>query len=113
MTIEEIVRSESKNVEFKAMLPKDSEKYIKTVIAFANTQGGQLVIGIDDQTREVVGVDEDILFRPLPPAIVPQSNYAPSEEHGRSIGETPQKHRRNIRKTPQKHRRKLRYLSES
>lgn len=65
MTIEEIARGESKNVEFKAMLPKDSEKYIKTIIAFANTQGGQLVIGIDDQTREVVGVDEDLLFRTM------------------------------------------------
>ncbi len=38
MTIENIVRGESKNVEFKVMLPKNSEKYIKTIIAFANTQ---------------------------------------------------------------------------
>lgn len=102
MTIEEIVRGESKNVEFKVMLPKDSEKYIKTVIAFANTQGGRLVIGIDDQTRDVVGVDEDILFRPLPPAIVPQGNCAPSEEHGRSIGETSEKHRRNTAEASEK-----------
>ncbi|HJA93814.1 MAG TPA: ATP-binding protein [Candidatus Eisenbergiella merdipullorum] len=26
--------------EFEVMLPKDSEKYTKTVVAFANTQGG-------------------------------------------------------------------------
>ena len=65
MTIENIVRGESKNVEFKVMLPKNSEKYIKTIIAFANTQGGQLIIGIDDQTREIIGVDEDILFRTM------------------------------------------------
>lgn len=63
MTMEEIVRGESQNVEFKVMLPKDAEKYTKTIIAFANTQGGQLIIGVDDQTREVVGVDEYILFR--------------------------------------------------
>lgn len=43
MTIEEIVHGESKNVEFKVSLPKDSAKYMKTIIAFANTQGGRLV----------------------------------------------------------------------
>ncbi len=63
MTIEEIVRGESKNVEFKVRLPEDSTKYIKTIIAFANTQGGRLVIGIDDETREVVGVENDDVFQ--------------------------------------------------
>ncbi len=63
MTIEEIVRGESKNVEFKVILPKDSEKYTKTVVAFANTQGGQLIIGIDDETGQVVGVDKDSVFQ--------------------------------------------------
>jgi predicted HTH transcriptional regulator len=65
MTIEEIVRGESKNVEFKQTLPKNSEKYTKTVIAFANTQGGQLVFGVTDETREVVGIDEEILFQTM------------------------------------------------
>lgn len=32
MTIEEIVYGESKNVEFKVSLPKDSAKYMKTII---------------------------------------------------------------------------------
>lgn len=63
MTIEEIVHGESKNVEFKISLPKDSTKYIKTIIAFANTQGGQLVIGVDDKTRKVVGVKDDTVFQ--------------------------------------------------
>lgn len=63
VTTEEIVRGESKRIEFKAILPKDSEKYIKTIIAFANTQGGRLVVGVDDKTREIVGVDNDILFQ--------------------------------------------------
>ena len=62
MLIEEIIRGESKNVEFKVMLPKDSEKYMKTVVAFANSQGGQLIIGIDDETHQVVGVDKDSVF---------------------------------------------------
>ena len=63
MTIEEIVRGESKNVEFKVKLPEDSAKYIKTIIAFANTQGGCLVIGVDDVTRRVIGVDDDSAFQ--------------------------------------------------
>ncbi|MCI8558370.1 MAG: HTH domain-containing protein [Lachnospiraceae bacterium] len=63
MTIEEIVHGESKNIEFKVMLPKDSEKYTKTIVAFANTQGGRLIIGIDDETHEVAGVDGDAAFQ--------------------------------------------------
>jgi predicted HTH transcriptional regulator len=63
MTIEEIVRGESRNVEFKMTIPKESEKYTKSVVAFANSQGGKLVFGVDDKTRKVVGIDEDELFR--------------------------------------------------
>ncbi len=63
MTIDEIVRGESNNVEFKVSLPEDSAKYVKTVIAFANTQGGCLVIGVEDKMREVIGVDDDSAFQ--------------------------------------------------
>lgn len=64
MTIEEIVRGESRNVEFKEKLPEKSERYTKTIVAFANTQGGRLIIGVDDETREVVGVDrEESVFK--------------------------------------------------
>ena len=61
-TKEEIIRGESKNLEFKVELPKDTKKYTRTVIAFANSQGGNLVIGVDDSTREIVGVDADSIF---------------------------------------------------
>lgn len=30
---------------------------------FTNTQGGQSIVGIDDETRKVVGVDQDSVFR--------------------------------------------------
>ena len=36
MTVEEILAGESKNVEFKVQRPKDSGKYMKTVVAFSN-----------------------------------------------------------------------------
>lgn len=63
MTMKEIVHGESKNVEFKETLPDKSEKYMKTIIAFANTQGGQLIVGVNDVTREVTGVDMDSVFK--------------------------------------------------
>ena len=62
-TKEEILRGESKNLEFKVELPKDSKKYMRSVVAFANTQGGQIVVGVDDKTREVKGVDADHIFQ--------------------------------------------------
>lgn len=40
MTIEEILVGESKNVEFKETLPEKSNKYMKTLVAFANGHGG-------------------------------------------------------------------------
>ena len=65
MTIEEIIRGESKKAEFKELPPKNTEKYTKTVVAYANTQGGKLVFGVVDETREVVGIDESILFQTM------------------------------------------------
>lgn len=62
MTIEEILRGETTRVEFKESLPRDAAKYVKTVVAFANCQGGQLVIGVVDGTREVVGLDDAAVF---------------------------------------------------
>ena len=53
---------ESKNIEYKRMLPDKSEKYMKTIVAFANTQGGKLLIGIDDISHQIVGVDGAKLF---------------------------------------------------
>ena len=54
---------ESKNVEYKVTLPDKSEKCMKTIVAFANTQGGKLIVGIDDKTHEIVGVENEILFQ--------------------------------------------------
>ena len=62
MTPEEIIRGESKNVEFKEMLPKDSDRFVKTIIGFANSQGGKMLVGIQDGTRKIVGVDKSTLF---------------------------------------------------
>ena len=63
MAKDTILNGESKNIEYKITLPDKSEKYMKTIVAFANTQGGKLFIGIDDKTHEVAGVDNEVLFQ--------------------------------------------------
>lgn len=58
MTIEEILAGESKHVEFKERRSADRAKYMKTVIAFANGQGGTLVFGVSDRDRQVIGISK-------------------------------------------------------
>ena len=65
MTIDEILAGESKNMEFKIQRPEKSIKYMKSVVAFANGKGGKIVFGIDDKTREVIGVSEDCVFQEI------------------------------------------------
>ena len=65
MTIEEILAGESKNVEFKENLPETSIKYMKSVVAFANGNGGKIIFGIADKTREVVGFDKEDVFKKM------------------------------------------------
>jgi len=48
-------RTEGKTLEFKRDL-SSPEKVLKTLVAFANTAGGTLVIGVEDKTRHVRGV---------------------------------------------------------
>lgn len=55
MVEDTMLSGESKNIEYKVSLPDKSEKYMKTIVAFANTQGGKLIVGVDDKhTRLLV-----------------------------------------------------------
>ena len=63
MLADEIRAGESANIELKAEVPKKSEKYIKSVVAFANTAGGKIIIGVDDESHEIIGVDKDEVFK--------------------------------------------------
>ena len=56
---------ESKNIEYKVTVPDKSEKYMKTVVAFANGRGGKIVFGVDDKTSEVVGMDEENIYKTI------------------------------------------------
>ncbi|OXS13665.1 ATP-dependent DNA helicase [Zobellella denitrificans] len=53
----DIQQGEGKTLEFKRQLPK-GEQLAKTMVAFANTAGGKLVLGVDDQ-RQIVGLQAD------------------------------------------------------
>ena len=49
-----LVQAEGKTLEFKRDL-SSPQNLLKTLVAFANSAGGRLVIGVDD-ARRVVGV---------------------------------------------------------
>ena len=48
MVEDTLFSGESKNIEYKVTLPDKSEKYMKTIVAFANTQGGKLIVGVEN-----------------------------------------------------------------
>lgn len=58
MNIEEIFAGETENIEFKLDIPSEKEKFIKTVVAFANGSGGKLVFGVKNNTWEIVGTQK-------------------------------------------------------
>ena len=62
MTIEEIKSGESEYLELKREVPKKSETYMKTVIAFANGSGGKIVFGVEDSTFDVIGIRQEEAF---------------------------------------------------
>lgn len=60
MKLEELLtRSEGKTIEFKQDL-SSPKNLLKTLTAFANTAGGVLLIGIEDGSRAVVGVENPL-----------------------------------------------------
>lgn len=48
--------NEGKTLEFKRDL-SSPKGLLKTLVAFANTAGGKLIIGVEDKSRQVIGVD--------------------------------------------------------
>ena len=56
---------ESKNIEYKVTVPDKSEKYMKTVVAFANGKGGKIFFGVDDKTLEIVGMNTENIYKTM------------------------------------------------
>lgn len=57
--IDALKRPEGKTLEFKRDL-SSPDGVLRTVVAFANTAGGTLLIGVEDSTRHVRGVREPL-----------------------------------------------------
>lgn len=58
--LDEIKNGESKILELKEKLP-DNKSIAKTVIAFANTSGGKIIVGINDKLN-ITGVDANSVY---------------------------------------------------
>ncbi|NLA96335.1 MAG: AAA family ATPase, partial [Clostridiaceae bacterium] len=55
-TAELIKAAEGKTLEFKQDL-SSPRNLLKTLVAFANTAGGRVIIGVQDKTRKVIGIE--------------------------------------------------------
>jgi ATP-dependent DNA helicase RecG len=76
---------ESKTLEFKQDL-SSHESVLRTLIAFANTSGGILLIGVEDKTKYILGVDDpltteerlaNIISDGISPRLVPNIEISP------------------------------------
>ena len=60
MTTESLLgKHEGKTLEFKRDL-SSPRGVLRTLVAFANSAGGRLVIGVEDRSRDVIGVDRPL-----------------------------------------------------
>ncbi len=78
-------RPESKTLEFKRDL-SSPDGALKTIVAFANTAGGTLLVGVEDRTRHVRGVTEaldleeriaNLIADSITPRLVPDIEILP------------------------------------
>lgn len=77
--------SEGKTLEFKQDL-SSHEGVLRTLVAFANTAGGVLIIGVKDKTKNILGIDEplgceerlaNIISDGISPKLVPNIEVSP------------------------------------
>lgn len=83
--IEALKLPEGKTIEFKLNL-SSPERVLRTIVAFANTSGGVLFIGIEDQTKKVKGVLDpldlaerlaNIISDNIQPTLIPDIDIIP------------------------------------
>ena len=61
--LEEIQNGETETLEFKREIPSKDSKLMKTVVAFSNCHGGRILFGVDDETHEIVGIENENVFK--------------------------------------------------
>ena len=89
MELTEILKTpEGKTLEFKRDL-SSPQGFIRTVTAFANTAGGIVIIGVEDNTHYVIGIQEpldveeriaNIISDNISPLIIPEIEIIPWRE---------------------------------
>ena len=52
-----LLEKENKDLDFKLELP-DAKKVAQLVAAFYNSRGGKIVLGVEDESREAIGLDD-------------------------------------------------------
>ena len=83
--VEILKRPEGKTLEFKRDL-SSPDGVLKTIVAFANTSGGTLLVGVEDRTRHVRGVSDaldleervaNLVSDRISPRLVPEIEILP------------------------------------
>lgn len=91
---------EGEDLEYKVSEPENRNKYMKTVVAFANGRGGNIVFGVADETLEVVGIPQEDLFATMDaitnaivdscePKIIPRISIMPVEDKSLIVAQIP------------------------
>ena len=53
-----IEKGENSHVEFKENIPKNTKEFVESVIAFSNSEGGIILIGVADNCK-IVGIQQE------------------------------------------------------
>jgi len=54
--LDKVRQPENRKFELKRSLPPGAQ-WLKSIIAFANGAGGELILGVDDKSRDIVGIE--------------------------------------------------------
>ena len=73
-----LIEEESSDMDCQICSYKNND-YLKTVVAFANTNGGKLLFGLDERKREIIGINDDSLFKVMDTISKSISNYCELE----------------------------------
>lgn len=65
MTLEELLKTEGRDIEFKLEMPLKDIAFLKMAVAFANCHGGRFVFGIRNEDHAVIGINDETLFQDL------------------------------------------------
>ncbi len=81
MKLDKYGKIEGTKLDFKEKVEfKKAKSWLKTVSAFSNTQGGLLIFGVEDKTREIIGVDDieetsERISKMINDRILPRPNF--------------------------------------